>query len=205
MLVPYRFGLFVIATGAGLALCGCYASVERNVPDGDTGPCTGVDCSGHGVCVVRDDIPHCLCDSGYHAVGLACIADAADGDADADVDMTEDAGVDADVDELVSECGFGSGWGAYCYGEACADGSDCVYHPHDDTVGICNRRCSEPDEPCPDSWPGEEDCIWTEESLERLWCLILCEVSSDCPCDFECLVPDPAGPALCYPPVWPMP
>jgi hypothetical protein len=39
----------------------------------NTDPCKGIDCSGHGSCVLLDGEPLCMCDSGYHAAGLACV------------------------------------------------------------------------------------------------------------------------------------
>ena len=39
------------------------------------GLCDGVTCSDHGTCSVTADSATCACDKGYHAAGLACIAD----------------------------------------------------------------------------------------------------------------------------------
>jgi cysteine-rich repeat protein len=36
------------------------------------GPCTGVGCSGHGICTSVADIAYCICADGYHPVGLDC-------------------------------------------------------------------------------------------------------------------------------------
>jgi len=38
-------------------------------------PCAGIDCSGHGQCVVVEDAAECNCDGGYHAVDLSCVPD----------------------------------------------------------------------------------------------------------------------------------
>src|SRR5262245_52866241 len=35
----------------------------------------GVSCSVHGACAVQGVIASCICDTGYHASGLACVAD----------------------------------------------------------------------------------------------------------------------------------
>ncbi len=37
--------------------------------------CEGVDCSGHGVCEVRNGAAVCICDAGYHSEGLECVED----------------------------------------------------------------------------------------------------------------------------------
>jgi len=36
-------------------------------------PCTGIDCSGHGKCVVSDGQAVCICDQGYQAQGTECL------------------------------------------------------------------------------------------------------------------------------------
>ncbi len=69
--------------------------------DGDTypDPCEGVDCSGHGECVVvSPDTIRCVCDPGYDAVGLSCEPAAPDGDGDSDIDVDSDIDSDADSD-----------------------------------------------------------------------------------------------------------
>ena len=38
-------------------------------------PCDGLNCAGHGECVVQEDIARCECEQGYHAEGLICTAD----------------------------------------------------------------------------------------------------------------------------------
>jgi hypothetical protein len=43
---------------------------------GGSGSCTGVTCSGHGSCAPGDaGQPTCVCQPGYHDVGLECVAD----------------------------------------------------------------------------------------------------------------------------------
>ena len=61
-------------------------------------PCEGLACSGHGACGSEDGTARCDCDDGYHAEGLACIADASDGDADTDADGDADGDGDIDAD-----------------------------------------------------------------------------------------------------------
>ncbi len=46
------------------------SSTGEPVPD-----CTGVDCSGHGTCVMLDGAPMCACDATYWRVGLQCLDD----------------------------------------------------------------------------------------------------------------------------------
>jgi len=40
--------------------------------------CDGVDCSGHGTCVVTAGSAGCDCEPGYHAEGVSCVADSVD-------------------------------------------------------------------------------------------------------------------------------
>jgi hypothetical protein len=56
-------------------------------------PCTGVDCSGHGICLSEGGQAVCVCDPGYQASGLNCFPVSVDGDADTDDDA------DPDIDE----------------------------------------------------------------------------------------------------------
>ena len=62
--------MIVIALGAVLALAAC------DDGGGDDGPCDGVTCSGHGKCANRSGTAICNCDTGYHADGVNCVADA---------------------------------------------------------------------------------------------------------------------------------
>ncbi len=60
----------VLAAGfaAGLGACGGAGA-------GGKDPCVGVDCSGHGQCaVIGGAEAACVCDAGYEASGLACVA-----------------------------------------------------------------------------------------------------------------------------------
>jgi hypothetical protein len=66
--------------GARVPRCGALASLfvpllaADCTSGGGNDPCRGVDCGGHGVCVVEDDSPLCLCYRGYHPSLLACVA-----------------------------------------------------------------------------------------------------------------------------------
>jgi hypothetical protein len=50
---------------AAFALSGCS---DR------AGPCDGVGCAGHGICVAVADTSYCWCADGFHPVGLDCVA-----------------------------------------------------------------------------------------------------------------------------------
>jgi hypothetical protein len=63
----------VVATSLADPLTSDQASVT--VTSG-ADPCQGVACSGHGACVEDGGVASCQCDAGYHAQGLACLADA---------------------------------------------------------------------------------------------------------------------------------
>ena len=43
---------------------------------GQDDPCSGVACSGHGVCAVDQGQPRCFCDAGFYAEGLDCLPEA---------------------------------------------------------------------------------------------------------------------------------
>ena len=66
-------------------------------------PCDGVDCSGHGECVLVDEGSRaaCVCDDGFDDDGLACVPIGGDGDADVDTD----ADSDPDNESCIPDCG----------------------------------------------------------------------------------------------------
>jgi hypothetical protein len=81
-----------VAVVAAILALSCHGGFDPRPED----PCTGVTCSGHGTCaVVGGDQAACVCDRDFHAVGIACVADAPDGDSDGDTDT--DADTDADL------------------------------------------------------------------------------------------------------------
>ena len=49
------------------------AARDTGIDGGKTDRCTGVSCSGHGVCALHDGEPVCACDKGYYADGLECL------------------------------------------------------------------------------------------------------------------------------------
>jgi hypothetical protein len=102
-------GLYDVGALAALLLCGCSEGESVDW-------CRGIDCSGHGTCVVAGEgagHPECRCDPGYRNAGLtACVPDVgADGDADAgaeaeagvEADTAAEADADASLDESGSE------------------------------------------------------------------------------------------------------
>jgi hypothetical protein len=64
-----------VLEGEAACICddGYHAQELECVADVD--PCEGMECSGHGSCVVLAGAPACLCDDGYHAEELECAAD----------------------------------------------------------------------------------------------------------------------------------
>ncbi len=77
---------------------------------GDDGgdPCAGVDCSGHGTCVVIADAATCDCDDGYIADGLTCFAcPAASGSFNIDIPMVTISGAKTVNGKPVNEANSG--------------------------------------------------------------------------------------------------
>ncbi len=68
--------------------------------------CEDVECSGHGLCGLFDNQPICICDSGYHSDGLACIEDVEEDD---DVEEEEEVEEEDDLGTLIFSNGFESG------------------------------------------------------------------------------------------------
>jgi hypothetical protein len=66
--------------------CGTRESIKEDCSNGCSGnacnvtndPCVGQTCSGHGSCANSGGTAACNCSSGYHAVGLTCVADTTD-------------------------------------------------------------------------------------------------------------------------------
>lgn len=95
-----------------LAICILTALTLTACSGGDTTPilggdlCEGVSCSERGSCFVRDSVPYCSCNAGYHPVGLACLAND-EGDPCVDVTCSEN-GVCVDEEGLpVCQCSEG--------------------------------------------------------------------------------------------------
>lgn len=57
---------------------------------GESDPCIGAECSGHGQCIIVNGSAACRCEEGYVAVGLSCIRTGEDGEV-VDVPDMEDA------------------------------------------------------------------------------------------------------------------
>lgn len=119
--------------------------------DADGLSCEGVDCSGHGDCVVGHVSIWCDCFPGYEPMDLECVPEAADGDADSDVESDSDD----DCENLPSGCVD------VCLAE---DGSEVM------AGGAALRRCEvvTDERGCPALSFTEEDCAegtceWTED------------------------------------------
>ena len=70
---------------------------------GDSDPCEGVNCSGHGTCMVVGGSAACDCDPGYKAVGLSCVEVEEDAEEDGDAPDVEDISEEDDFGDLVEE------------------------------------------------------------------------------------------------------
>ena len=166
----------------------CWGCSSGGLPSTDL--CDGVDCSGHGTCIVVNGSPLCECEGEYVESGLACIepdgdADAdqdveADGDLDEEVEPDADADADADADEDVQAdadpeadadpptCGDG-----VCNGDedACSCTGDCTAAcgdgccTGDETFCDCEDDCAAAcgDGCCTD---GETQCDCPDDCLE---------------------------------------
>jgi hypothetical protein len=70
--------------------------------DADSDPCDGVTCSGHGRCLTDRGTAVCVCDEGYHAVGLECLC------------TPNCGGRECGPDSCGGECPPGCGAGGMC-------------------------------------------------------------------------------------------
>lgn len=121
-------------------LAACYGTVEGSAaPAADSGAapaaCSGVTCSGHGTCEVRDDAAVCLCEAGYRAAGLECLAD---DDPCASVTCSDHGRCTTSADAVSCTCDAGYH----------AEGLACV--ADDDTL---SAGCGKPGAPT-GRWPG---------------------------------------------------
>ncbi len=91
---------FFLVAGAAALIFSSGCSQENKVDDAAFDPCNGVDCSGHGECVVIDgNTAACDCEEGFEADGLECVANgSADADSDTDTDSDGDSDTDSDAD-----------------------------------------------------------------------------------------------------------
>jgi len=64
----YLVVLFSVLLGCGLS--GCWVGVAPYRTEG----CEDVSCSGHGVCELQDGAKACVCEAGFSASGLECVA-----------------------------------------------------------------------------------------------------------------------------------
>ena len=108
-------GFVALVLGGALAWSACEASSS-------SGSCAGVDCAGHGSCFVNGEDAVCVCEAGYQASGLACVAVSCEG-------LACEHGVCA-VTGTSARCACEPGWA----GDACdrcddgfvAEGGRCV-------------------------------------------------------------------------------
>jgi hypothetical protein len=83
----------------GVFVCNCAGSSSTDPR------CEGIDCSGHGKCVIESDQPRCLCDTGFREEGLACIEEA--GGACDGVDCSGHGHCELSYDEAECVCDTG--------------------------------------------------------------------------------------------------
>jgi len=119
------------------------------------------------------------------AIGPGCTGDdrSPDGDAGA---PASDAAVDA------GPCPANSGWPCSCdesSGGDCADGSDCLGIQGMETYGYyCAPECTGQGDSCPETgYPAYGLCALNDESEDRWWCVLVCELTEECPPDMVCL------------------
>ena len=121
-----RTRIEIAILGLALVLAGCHGLFEDRPP---SDLCDGVDCSGHGECILIEDGSRtaCYCGTGYHAEEMECVLVGADGDADgdADSDIDNDA-TDADAAENTRDL--------------CRDGID----SDSDTITACDAPACAP-------------------------------------------------------------
>ena len=128
---------------AALALTSCQGLFEdRDSSD----PCTGVDCSGHGECVLVSEGSRaaCVCDDDFVVEELECVPDGAGGDGDADTDSDSDADADTDSEDCEPdcedrECGPDPVCGTESCGE-CDDTRQCTEEGRCDCIPDCGGR-----------------------------------------------------------------
>lgn len=72
------------------AICGCGNGTVATT----AGACSGVDCGGHGNCVVTGGSPACDCESGFRPDGLACIPNSSEREDGSDRDDGGESGAD---------------------------------------------------------------------------------------------------------------
>jgi hypothetical protein len=188
-----------------------------------TGPCAGVTCSGHGVCMVQFVLqqPTCNCDPGYLAYGLGCTLERrlACRNADGSIatrgstrcsqdDMSIEVCHDADGDRLVEwthgvDCANGmlcsqGCLGAPCPGQPCPIGTSCVESAHGQPLGVCVAICD--CQNCGNCGPDNSAGQWNDEQQ-------YCGNGTSSPATAACALPCPnAGdgcipysPSICWP------
>ncbi|RJO68566.1 MAG: hypothetical protein C4523_07415 [Myxococcales bacterium] len=150
-------------------------------------PCTGISCSGQGICFGRGEETFCRCNAGFHADGLECLADlcrdeqCVHGHCKDSATSSECVCDEGYAGPLCDDCAEGYAWdelrctpAAGCAGVECGRG-DCV--AEDGAV-----RCD-----CDEGWAGDacERCADTYH-----------EEAGECYADTPCR-PDPCAHGRC--------
>ena len=163
-----RTRIEIAILGLALVLAGCHGLFEDRPPDD---PCDGVDCSGHGECILIEDGSRtaCYCDTGYHAEELECVLVGADGDADSDADSdidsdTADADTAENTEALCSDDidNDGNGfvdcddWNCRAFAICCERTEDHERTCDDDRDNDCDGNIDDDDRDC-DGVVGRED------------------------------------------------
>jgi hypothetical protein len=108
-------------------------------------PCDGVTCSGHGTCSEADAGAACVCEKGYHAIGLECVLDETCGGVDCGRCGT------CKVVQGVATCTCPNGYKQQngkcvlspdpCTTAKCGPGTACVSEAHCSPLGACVPTC----------------------------------------------------------------
>lgn len=59
---------------AAVLVAGLWLVPGLGCSDSPSGPCSGVDCGGHGLCIAVGDLAYCWCAAGFHPVGMNCVS-----------------------------------------------------------------------------------------------------------------------------------
>ena len=166
---------------------------DGSEPDDSPTPCAGIDCGGHGSCLVSDsNEAYCDCDAGYHADGTTCVEDCEPKCGDrvcgpnplcpdescGDCEENKTCN-DQGQCECTSKCGDRvCGPNPLCPDESCGDCEDpetCNDDGQCECVAKCIDRVCGPDPVCPETSCGG-DCGENKE----------CNDQGQCECTSKC-------------------
>ncbi len=144
-----------------------------------TNPCDGVTCSGHGTCQNSNGVASCVCDSGYHSVGLTCVVDTPVGGG-----VGASCNSNSDCEGTNAFCSAYSSNG-YCTATCtvenapCLDGGKCLYFNSTDSNGYCLKTC------LADSSCGREElvCYYIDSTFGSA-CSERCYSNNECNSDY---------------------